>query len=84
MNADKATLPAPAPPPQQNANADLKALCEKIRREVSLTPPSVIDDLCEGVLTRWIYLKASYIEEVLELALMLNREDLLRFKADCR
>jgi len=84
MNADKATPPAPAPPPQQNANADLKALCEKIRREVSLTPPSVIDDLCEGVPTRWICLKASYIEEVLELARMLNREDLLRFEADCR
>jgi len=83
MNADRATLPAPAPPPQQNANADLKALCEKIRREVSLTPPGVIDALCEGVPTRLICLKATYIKEVQEVARMLNREDLLRFKADC-
>jgi len=84
MNADKATPPAPAPPPQQNANADLKALCNEIRQKAVLTPPGVIDDLCEGMPTRWICLKASYIEEVLELARMLNREDLLRFEADCR
>jgi hypothetical protein len=83
MSADKATPPAPAPPPQQKTNADLN-LCEKLRREASLTPPSVIDSLCEDVPTRWICLKASYIEEALELARMLNREDLLRFEADCR
>jgi hypothetical protein len=84
MNADKVAPPAPAPPPQQNADADLKALCEKIRREVSLTPPAVIDALCEGVPTRPICLKAAYVKEVLELASMLNRGHLLRFTADCR
>ena len=86
MNAAPAPPAAatPAPPPQQNANADLKALCEKIRREVSLTPPGVIDDLCDGVPVRWICLKANYRKEVEELARMLNLEDLLRFEADCR
>jgi hypothetical protein len=58
-------------------------LCEKIRKEASLTPPAVIDDLCEGVPTRWICFKAAYAEEVLEIARMLGRSHLLRFEADC-
>jgi len=82
MNAVRTVPPAPAPAPQQEADADLKALCEKIRREVTLTPPSVIDALCEGAPTRWIGLKAVYLEEVQELARKLNRGHLLRFEAD--
>ena len=84
MNADKATPPAPAPPPQQNANADLKTLCNEIRQKAVLTPPSIIDDLCAGVSTRWICLKANYRKEVEELARILSREHLLVFTADCR
>jgi len=81
--SNSAAPTAPAPSPRQNANADLKALCNEIRQKAVLTPPGVIDDLCEGMPTRWICLKASYIEEVLELVRMLNREDLLRFDIDC-
>jgi hypothetical protein len=82
MNADKATPPAPAPPPQQKTNVDLN-LCEKIKRDASLTPPSVIDSLCEDMQTLWICLKAIYVEEVLEVARMLNRSHFLRFATDC-
>lgn len=84
MNADKATPPAPAPPPQQNANADLKALCNEIRQKAVLTPPGVIDDLCDGAPVRWVCLQANYREEVEELASLLDRKGLLRFEADCR
>jgi len=84
-NTDNSAAPtAPVPAPQQRKLTDLKTLCNEIRQKAVLTPPGVIDDLCEGVSIRWICLKASYIEEVLELARMLNREDLLRFEADCR
>jgi len=84
MTTDKVAPPAPAPPPQQKTDADLKILCEKIRREASLTPPSIIDALCEDMPTRPICLKAAYVEEVLEIASMLNRSHLLRFTADCQ
>jgi hypothetical protein len=83
MSADMVALPAPAPAPQQRNDAELKTLCEKIRREASLTPPAVIDDLCNGVPTRWICSEAIFVEEVLEIANMLWRSHLLRFRADC-
>jgi len=68
---------------QQKLASDLRELCEKIRKRASLTPPSIIDALCEDVPTRWICLKATYVEEVRELASMLNRGHLLRFIAEC-
>jgi len=83
MNADKVVPPAPAPPPQQKTDANLKILCEKIRREASLIPPSIIDALCNGEPTQWLCLKAMYVEKVEEVARMLNRGHLLRFTADC-
>jgi hypothetical protein len=83
MTAIKVTPPAPAPAPQRKADAELKTLCEKIRKETSLTPPAVIDALCEGIHTRPICTKAVYVEEVLEIARTLNRGHLLNFKADC-
>ncbi len=67
---------------QQKVDADLN-ICEKIRKETSLTPPAVVDDLCEGVPTRLICSKAVYVEEVLEIARMLGRSHLLRFWSDC-
>jgi len=83
MTTDKVAPPAPAPPPQQKTDADLKILCEKIRRETSLTPPSIVNALCEDMPTRPICIKAVYVEEVLEIANILNRSHLLRFSADC-
>jgi hypothetical protein len=74
---------APAPPPSQNIDANFNDLCKKVRREASLTPPAVIDDLCNGVPTEWICIKASYVAEVLEIARILQRGELLRFKVDC-
>jgi hypothetical protein len=83
MNTDRVASPAPAPAPQRKTDAELKTLCEKIRREVSLTPPAVIDALCEGVPTRLICTKAVYVEEVLTIARMLGRSHLLVFREDC-
>jgi hypothetical protein len=83
-NVQLLKLVAPlALPPQQKTDADLN-ICEKIRRGASLTPPALIDALCEDVPTRPICLKAAYVKEVQELASMLNRGHLLRFTADCR
>jgi hypothetical protein len=83
MTTGRVAPPAPAPAPQHRADAELKTLCEKIRKETVLTPPAVIDDLCEGVPTRLIYSKAVYVEELLEIARILGRSHLLRFRADC-
>jgi len=81
MTADKVAPPAPAPSPQQKTDADLN-ICEKIKKEASLTPPSIIDALCEGAPV-WICLRAIYVEEAQEVARVLNRSYLLRLKADC-
>jgi hypothetical protein len=83
MTTDKVAPPALAPPPQQQTDVDLRILCEKIRKEVVLTPPAIIDALCEGEPTQWICHRAIYVEEVLEVARILNRGHLLNFKADC-
>jgi hypothetical protein len=83
MTTDKVVPPAPAPAPQWKTDAELKTLCEKIRKEASLTPPAVIDALCEGVPMRPICTKAVYVEKVLEIARMLGRAHLLNFDADC-
>jgi hypothetical protein len=74
---------APAPAQQQNFDVDLNILCEKLRKEAVLTPSSIINALCEDMPTWWICLKAIYVEEVREVARMLNRSHLLRFTADC-
>ena len=58
-------------------------ICERIRKEAALTPPGVIDSLCEGRPIYGLCPKAVYVEEVLELARMLGRAHLLNFDADC-
>jgi hypothetical protein len=58
-------------------------LCENLRKKVSLTPPGVIDALCEGRPIYGLCPKAAYVEEALELARMLGRAHLLNFDADC-
>jgi hypothetical protein len=80
--ADTPPVSATTPAPQQNNFDDLKNLCEKIKREVTLTPPSIVEALCKGVPTRRICLEATFAEEVLEIARMLGRSHLLRFE-DC-
>jgi len=57
-------------------------LCQKVRKETSLTPPFIIDALCEGE-PIWVCIEAIYVEEVLEIARTLNRGHLLRFVVDC-
>jgi hypothetical protein len=84
MTAANVIPPAPAPAPQWKTDAELKIfLCEKIRKEVSLTPPGVIDALCEDRPIYGLCPKAVYVEEALELARMLGRAHLLNFDADC-
>ncbi|MFZ8840569.1 MAG: hypothetical protein ACO2PM_16955 [Pyrobaculum sp.] len=83
MNTDRVASPAPAPAPQRKTDAELKVLCEKIRKEVSLTPPGVIDALCEGRPIYDLCPRVVYIEEALELARRLGRAHLLNFDADC-
>ncbi len=83
MTADKVAPPAPAPAPQWKTDAELKTLCENLRKEVSLTPPGVIDALCEGRPIYGLCPKAVYVEEALELARKLGRAHLLNFDADC-
>jgi hypothetical protein len=73
VNASKVALLAPASAP------GLKALCEKIRRKASLTPPSIIDALCDGMPLPWVYVEAVFVEELREIARILNRDRLLKF-----
>jgi len=83
MTTGRVAPPAPAPAPQWKTDAELKTLCENLRKEASLTPPGVIDALCEGRPTYGLCPKAVYVEEVLEIARMLGRVHLLNFDADC-
>jgi hypothetical protein len=78
MTTDKVAPPAPAPPPQQKTDADLNTLCEKIRREASLTPPAHIDALCNNEPLPWICLEALFVDELRSIAHMLGRSHLLR------
>jgi hypothetical protein len=72
------------PQPIENKQSiNVAAICEKIRKELSLTPPGVIDALCEGVPTRLICVEATFVKEALEVARMLGRAHLLNFDADC-
>jgi len=79
MTTDKVAPPAPAPPPQQKTDADLNILCEKIRRGASLTPPALIDALCDGMPLPWVCVEAVFVEELREIARILNRGHLLKF-----
>ncbi len=83
MTTNKVAPPAPAPAPQQKTDADLKILCEKIRKAASLTPPGIVDALCED---KRVYVrcdKAIFVEELRELARMIGRDHLLLFDSDC-
>jgi len=66
-----------APPPQQKTDADLN-ICEKIRREASLTPSALIDALCNNESLPWICLEALFVDELRSIARMLGRGHLLR------
>jgi hypothetical protein len=80
MNADKATPSAPAPSPRQKGYTDFKTLCDEIRKKAVLTPPGVIDRLCDGKLFLEICKEAIYTEELEEFASLLNRSHLLTFE----
>ena len=82
MNADKATPPAPALSPRQKGFVDLKTLCDEIRKKAVLTPPGIIDRLCNK-LSLEICKEAIYTEELEEFAALLNRSHLLTFEK-CR
>jgi hypothetical protein len=58
-------------------------ICEKTKKEAVLTPPGVIDALCEGRPVYGLCPEAVYVEEALELARRLWRAYLLNFDADC-
>ncbi len=77
--AEETRLFKPVAP--QQADTDLN-LCEKARKEASLTPPSIINALCEGKPV-WVCTEAIYVEEVQKLARKLNCDHLLRFDVDC-
>ncbi len=48
-------------------------------KEVVLTPPALIDALCNGGPTVWVCLEAAFVEELRGIARVLNRNHLLRF-----
>lgn len=85
MNTDPppTATAAPASPQHQNFDVNLKNLCEKLRQDAVLTPPGIIDRLCDGKLFSEICKEAIYIEELEEFASLLNRSHLLTFKK-CR
>jgi hypothetical protein len=83
MTTNKVTPPAPAPPPQQKHDVDLRILCEKLRKEAVLTPPGVIDKLCAGEPLPEVCKEAAFVDELKEFAALLNRSHLLTFKK-CR
>jgi hypothetical protein len=57
-------------------------LCEKIRREALLTPPALLDALCNNEPLPWICLDALFVDELRSVARALGRGHLLRF-AEC-
>ena len=80
--SNSAASTAPAPSPQQKGFADLKTLCNDIRKKAVLTPPGIIDRLCDKLFSE-ICKEAIYIEELEEFAALLNRSHLLTFEK-CR
>jgi len=71
---------APAPP--RGGEEEVLALkdCHEIRKEVVLTPPALIDALCNGEPLPWIYAEAAFVEELREVARLLNRGHLIRLE----
>jgi hypothetical protein len=57
-------------------------ICERIKKEASLTPPGIVDALCEGGLV-YVCNKAIFVEELREFARMLRRDHLLLLDSDC-
>jgi len=76
-------IEASAPSPPTKNSTELKILCKNLEKKVSLTPPGVVEALCEGRSIYDLCPKAIYVEEVLEIARMLGRVHLLNFNADC-
>jgi hypothetical protein len=56
-----------------NLNVD----CERIEREVRLTPPALIDKLCKGEYLPPVSSEAIFVEELLEIARKLGRMHLV-------
>jgi hypothetical protein len=88
MEAAPDTGTPAAPAPRQGANSiDTQEykdyVCSKIKSEIFLTPPGVIDALCEDRPIYDLCPKTVYVEEALELARRLGRAHLLNFDADC-
>jgi hypothetical protein len=71
---------SPASALRQINDTNLDNICEKIKREITLTPLKIIEDLCEGRSPSPICLSAVFIDEVNELAKKLNRQYLLMFE----
>jgi len=71
---------SPASALRQINDTNLNIICEKIKREITLTPLKIIEDLCEGRPPSPICLSAVFIDEVNELAKKLNRQNLLMFE----
>ena len=69
------------PAPRRGGEEEMLSFkdCREIRKEVVLTPPALIDALCNGGPTVWVCLEAAFVEELREIARMLNRGHLLRF-----
>ncbi len=59
---------------------DFKALCIEIIKEVRLTPPALIDRLCEGVPLPLVCRDAIFAEELIEVAKKLGRAHLVTFE----
>ena len=69
------------PAPRRGGEEEMLSFkdCHEIRKKVVLTPPVLIDALCNGEPTAWVCLEAAFVEELYEIAQNLNRKHLMRF-----
>ncbi len=75
MTSDE-PAPGGAPPSRLNKN-NIMSVCAKIKREVFLIPPVLIDKLCKGQPLPPIDSDAIFVEELLEIARKLGRMHLV-------
>jgi len=69
------------PAPRRGVEEEMLSFkdCLDIRKKVVLTPPALVDALCNGEPTVWVCLEATFVEELRDIARALNRGDLLKF-----
>jgi predicted DNA-binding ribbon-helix-helix protein len=69
------------PAPRRGVEEEMLSFkdCHEISEGGVLTPPALIDALYNGEPTAWVCLEAAFVEELREIARVLNRGHLMRF-----